>query len=48
MAYRLSTIVNADEIIVLYKGQIIERGPRKQLLEQKGAYYRLFEMQQIK
>jgi subfamily B ATP-binding cassette protein MsbA len=48
IAHRLSTIVNADEIIVLEKGKIIERGTHKQLLEQKGAYYRLSEMQQIK
>jgi ABC-type multidrug transport system fused ATPase/permease subunit len=33
---------------VLEKGKIIERGTHKQLLEQKGAYYRLSEMQQIK
>jgi ATP-binding cassette, subfamily B, bacterial MsbA len=48
IAHRLSTIVNADEIIVLDRGQILERGTHKQLLEQKGAYFRLFEMQQIK
>ena len=48
IAHRLSTIVNADEIIALEKGQIIERGTHKQLLEQKGAYYKLFEMQQLK
>jgi len=48
IAHRLTTIVNADEIVVLDKGQIIERGPHKQLLEQKGAYHKLFEMQQLK
>lgn len=48
IAHRLSTIVSANEIIVLDKGQIIERGTHKQLLEQKGAYHKLFEMQQIK
>ncbi|HWY39090.1 MAG TPA: ABC transporter ATP-binding protein, partial [Bacteroidia bacterium] len=48
IAHRLSTIVNADEIVVLDKGQIIERGAHRQLLERKGAYYRLFELQQLK
>ena len=48
IAHRLSTIVNADEIVVLDKGQIVERGSHKMLLEQKGAYYKLFEMQQLK
>lgn len=48
IAHRLSTIVNADEIVVLDKGKIIERGSHKQLLEQTGAYYRLFQMQQLK
>ncbi|MGZ3940658.1 MAG: ABC transporter ATP-binding protein [Bacteroidia bacterium] len=48
IAHRLSTIVNADEIVVLEKGKIIERGSHKQLLEQTGAYYRLFQMQQLK
>ncbi|MGZ3862675.1 MAG: ABC transporter ATP-binding protein [Bacteroidia bacterium] len=48
IAHRLSTIVNADEIVVLDKGKIIERGSHRQLLEQTGAYYRLFQMQQLK
>lgn len=48
IAHRLSTIVNADEIVVLERGIIIERGTHKQLLDQKGAYHKLFEMQQIK
>jgi len=48
IAHRLSTIVSADEIVVLEKGQIIERGAHRELLEQKGAYYKLFEMQQLK
>ncbi len=48
IAHRLTTIINADEIVVLDKGKIIERGAHKQLLEQKGAYHKLFEMQQLK
>lgn len=48
IAHRLSTIVNADEIVVLEKGKIIERGTHRQLLEQKGAYHKLYEMQALK
>lgn len=48
IAHRLSTIVNADEIVVLEKGNIIERGTHAELLTRKGAYYKLFEMQQLK
>jgi ATP-binding cassette, subfamily B, bacterial MsbA len=48
IAHRLSTIVNADEIVVLEKGRIIERGTHQQLLDRKGAYYKLYEMQALK
>ena len=48
IAHRLSTIVNADEIIVLNNGEIIERGNHTVLLEKKGAYAKLFEMQSFK
>jgi len=48
IAHRLTTIINADEIVVLDKGQIIERGSHRQLLDQKGAYYKLYEMQALK
>jgi len=47
IAHRLSTIRNADLIIVLEKGRVIEQGDHKSLLEQKGHYYKLFEMQFI-
>ena len=42
IAHRLSTVRNADEIIVLEKGQIIERGTHAQLLEARGRYYKLY------
>lgn len=47
IAHRLSTIRNADLIIVLAKGRVIEQGDHKSLLEQKGHYFKLFEMQFI-
>ncbi len=45
VAHRLSTIQNADKIIVLNKGQIIESGSHKELLSQKGYYYNLYLLQ---
>lgn len=42
IAHRLSTVRNADEIIVLEKGEIIERGNHEQLLAKKGRYYSLY------
>jgi ATP-binding cassette subfamily B protein len=46
IAHRLSTVVDADEIIVLEQGRVIERGRHAQLLEQQGAYARLWQLQQ--
>ncbi|MBO5543994.1 MAG: ABC transporter ATP-binding protein [Oscillospiraceae bacterium] len=42
IAHRLSTVMNADVIMVLDHGRIIERGNHQQLLEEKGTYYRLY------
>ena len=42
IAHRLSTVRNADCIMVLDQGKIIERGTHQDLLEQKGTYYRLY------
>ena len=42
IAHRLSTVRNAQAILVLESGQIIERGDHAQLLEEKGRYYQLY------
>ena len=47
IAHRLSTVQNADYIMVLDKGRIIERGKHYELLEQKGKYYQLYTGNQI-
>ena len=46
IAHRLATVKNCDKIIVMDKGKIVEQGTHKELLEKKGQYYRLWEMQQ--
>jgi subfamily B ATP-binding cassette protein MsbA len=48
IAHRLSTIRHADEIIVLQKGTIVERGNHDELLAQNGYYRKLIEMQEVK
>ena len=42
IAHRLSTVRNADAILVLENGKVIERGSHADLLQQKGQYYRLY------
>lgn len=42
IAHRLSTVRNAKAILVLEKGEIMERGSHEELLEQKGRYYQLY------
>lgn len=48
IAHRLSTIRHADEIIVLQKGEIVERGNHDELMQKQGYYYKLVQMQEVK
>jgi ATP-binding cassette subfamily B multidrug efflux pump len=45
IAHRLSTLMHADKILVLKLGEILEFGPRKELLKQKGVFYKLCQSQ---
>ena len=45
IAHRLSTVLHADEIVVLDQGRIVERGKHQELLTQGGTYQRLYELQ---
>mgnify|MGYP003575937848 CR=1 FL=1 len=45
IAHRVSTIKNADQIVVLDQGRIIERGNHEELLAKKGSYFELYERQ---
>ncbi|MEJ2659925.1 MAG: ATP-binding cassette domain-containing protein, partial [Desulfobacteraceae bacterium] len=45
IAHRLSTVRNADRLAVLVRGRIIETGTHEALMENKGEYYKLYQMQ---
>lgn len=45
VAHRLSTVMNADQIVVLDNGKIVEAGSHKRLIEKKGTYYNLVKNQ---
>ena len=46
IAHRLATIKKCDQIIVMKNGEIIECGSHEELLEKKGEYYKMWDMQQ--
>jgi len=45
IAHRLSTVKDADRIIVVHNGQIVEEGRHRELLRKRGVYYKLYEVQ---
>jgi ATP-binding cassette subfamily B protein len=45
ISHRISTVKNADNIIVLDKGEIVEQGNHQQLIEKQGIYFDLHKMQ---
>jgi len=45
IAHRLSTIQNVDEILVMHKGKIRERGTHQALLAERGLYFKLYQLQ---
>jgi ABC-type multidrug transport system fused ATPase/permease subunit len=45
VAHRLSTVQNADRILVLHHGQILEAGTHAELLDEGGIYARLYQLQ---
>ena len=47
IAHRLSTVVHADLIVVMDKGCLVESGTHNELLEKKGMYYNLIQLQQL-
>jgi subfamily B ATP-binding cassette protein MsbA len=47
IAHRLSTVVNADKLIVLGDGRVLEEGTHQELMEKKGAYWELYQSQWV-
>ena len=47
VAHRLSTIVNADKIMVVGDGQVLEEGTHKELMRKRGAYWELYRSQPV-
>ena len=47
VAHRLTTITHADRIVMIEQGKIVETGTHKELMEKQGAYYKLFQVQQL-
>ena len=47
VAHRLSTIQHADKIIVMHKGEIRESGTHQELLQRKGMYRKLYDLQLV-
>jgi ATP-binding cassette, subfamily B, multidrug efflux pump len=45
IAHRLKTIENADRILVIHQGEIIETGTHQELLKNKGFYFNMYESQ---
>jgi ATP-binding cassette subfamily B protein len=45
VAHRLSTVQNVDEILVMHKGRVRERGTHQELLRQRGIYWKLYQLQ---
>lgn len=46
IAHRLSTVVEADQILVLHRGEVVERGTHAALLQARGRYYQMYQLQQ--
>jgi ATP-binding cassette subfamily B protein len=45
ISHRISTVKNAEQIIVLDKGQIVEEGTHESLIKNKGIYYEMYQAQ---
>ena len=48
IAHRLSTVINADKIVVLDHGQVVEQGSHAELYNRRQHYYRLWQQQMPK